>query len=78
MQDDPRYRFIKGDVCDPGAMAGLVETHDAIVHMAAESHVDRSIMDAAPFVRTNCYGMQSCWMPSANPRPAADPSACSA
>ncbi|MGL4551910.1 MAG: dTDP-glucose 4,6-dehydratase [Gemmataceae bacterium] len=57
--DDPRYRFIKGDVADRDAVnaafAGVVE---AVVHFAAESHVDRSILDSGPFVRANVVGTQ--------------------
>jgi dTDP-glucose 4,6-dehydratase len=56
---DPRYRFVRGDVADPGAVLGaLDEGTDAIVHFAAESHVDRSIESAAEFVRTNVLGTQ--------------------
>lgn len=53
-----RYQFVRGDVCDGELVAQLLESCDAVVHMAAESHVDRSIMDAAPFVRTNVLGTQ--------------------
>jgi dTDP-glucose 4,6-dehydratase len=58
VKDNPRYRFIKGDVCDPAAVKALVAECDAVVHMAAESHVDRSIMDSAPFIHTNVTGTQ--------------------
>ena len=55
----PRYRFVKGDVADPAAVrAALSEGTDAVVHFAAESHVDRSIHDSGPFVRTNVVGTQ--------------------
>ncbi len=54
--DDPRYRFVKGDIADADAVARALEGVDAIVHLAAETHVDRSIMDARPFVRTNVLG----------------------
>lgn len=54
-----RYRLIKGDVCDPETVLPLVENADAIVHFAAESHVDRSIEDAGSFVRTNVMGTQA-------------------
>ena len=50
------YRFVHGDVCDGGALADAMTGHDAIVHFAAESHVDRSITDPARFVITNCEG----------------------
>jgi dTDP-glucose 4,6-dehydratase len=55
----PRYRFWHGDITDRGLVRRLVGTGiDSIVHFAAESHVDRSIHDAAPFVRTNVMGTQ--------------------
>ena len=52
------YRFEQADVCDAAAMAQLFETYrpDAIVHLAAESHVDRSIDGPAPFIETNILG----------------------
>src|SRR5579872_4407779 len=56
--NDQRYAFVKGDICD----AGLIEevlTHyqiDTILHLAAESHVDRSIAEPAPFIMTNIVG----------------------
>src|SRR5262249_4973431 len=58
LDGNSRYRFIKGDVRDAGAMEALVSACDAVVHMAAESHVDRSIMDSGPFVQTNVAGTQ--------------------
>ena len=51
-----RYRFIQGDICDPVAVAEVVAGTDGVVHFAAESHVDRSIVGAADFVLTNCVG----------------------
>jgi dTDP-glucose 4,6-dehydratase len=57
--DDPRYRFIQGDIADRETVRGVArEGLDAIINFAAESHVDRSIDDAAPFVRTNYLGTQ--------------------
>lgn len=53
---DPRYRFVHGDICDPAVVNDTVAGHDVIVHFAAESHVDRSIGNAAPFVTTNVLG----------------------
>lgn len=57
------FRFIRGDVCAPDEIAAAFEAAggplDALVHFAAESHVDRSIDDAAPFVRTNVLGTQA-------------------
>jgi dTDP-glucose 4,6-dehydratase len=57
-EGDPRYRFVHGDVCDHLVADRLLTQCDAVVHMAAESHVDRSIMDAGPFVHTNVQGTQ--------------------
>ncbi|MCX4744275.1 dTDP-glucose 4,6-dehydratase [Kitasatospora sp. NBC_01287] len=54
----PGYTFVQGDVCDPAAVDTVMAGHDAVVHFAAESHVDRSIDSAAPFVRTNVLGTQ--------------------
>ena len=54
--EDPRYRFVQGDICDRDAVAEAMRGHDAVVHFAAESHVDRSIVDPDSFVRTNCLG----------------------
>ncbi|HEY6533664.1 MAG TPA: dTDP-glucose 4,6-dehydratase [Acidimicrobiales bacterium] len=54
--DDDRYRFVQGDICDRDAVAAAMAGHDAVVHFAAESHVDRSIVDPDTFVRTNCSG----------------------
>ena len=50
------YRFVHADVCDGAALAEAAAGHDAVVHFAAESHVDRSITDPARFVSTNCGG----------------------
>lgn len=55
----PRYRFVKGNICDPEAVrAALQNGVRHVVHFAAESHVDRSIQDSGPFVRTNVLGTQ--------------------
>jgi dTDP-glucose 4,6-dehydratase len=54
----PRYRFVKGDVADPAAVRAAVQGVHSLVHFAAESHVDRSIQDSGPFVRTNVLGTQ--------------------
>ena len=53
---DPRYRFIKGDVTDAARSAEAMAGCEAVVHFAAESHVDRSILSSEPFVRTNVLG----------------------
>ncbi|MDO3682708.1 dTDP-glucose 4,6-dehydratase [Micromonospora sp. C28ISP2-4] len=59
VRDDPRLRFVRGDICDPALVDEVVPGHDVIVHFAAESHVDRSITGAAPFVTTNVLGTQT-------------------
>ncbi|MEZ5134390.1 MAG: dTDP-glucose 4,6-dehydratase [Acidimicrobiales bacterium] len=53
---DPRFRFVQGDICDRDAVAAAMAGCDAVVHFAAESHVDRSITNPDAFVRTNCDG----------------------
>jgi dTDP-glucose 4,6-dehydratase len=55
---DPRYRFLHGDICDADLVDSLVrdEKPDAIVHFAAESHVDRSILSPEPVIQTNFRG----------------------
>ncbi len=53
-----RYRLVVGDVCDAAAVEPLVAGCDAVVHFAAQTHVDRSIADARPFVLTNVLGTQ--------------------
>jgi dTDP-glucose 4,6-dehydratase len=64
--DSPRYRFVEGDICDPALLAEVVPGHDAVVHFAAESHVDRSITGAADFVLTNVLGTQQLLQASLN------------
>ena len=54
--DDRRCEFIHGDICDQDAVLSGMRGHDAVVHFAAETHVDRSISDPYAFVRTNCFG----------------------
>ncbi|HET7600892.1 MAG TPA: dTDP-glucose 4,6-dehydratase [Gemmatimonadales bacterium] len=58
LEDDPRHVFVTGDICDYDLVAGLLATHRprAVVHLAAESHVDRSIHGPADFIRTNING----------------------
>jgi dTDP-glucose 4,6-dehydratase len=53
---NPRYKFVKGNICDPAAVEQAMKGHDAVVHFAAESHVDRSIDGSADFILTNCVG----------------------
>ncbi len=55
---DPRHRFVRGDVADATAVGAALSGVEAIVHFAAESHVDRSITDASDFLRTNVVGTQ--------------------
>jgi len=54
--DDRRCRFVHADICDQDAVLAAMDGHDVVVHFAAESHVDRSIVDPYAFVRTNCFG----------------------
>lgn len=56
LEGDPRYRFVHGDICDREVVAATMAGHDVVVHFAAESHVDRSLLDPDVFVRTNCSG----------------------
>jgi dTDP-glucose 4,6-dehydratase len=54
-----RLTFVRGDICDPDVLAEVLPGHDAVVHFAAESHVDRSVTGASPFVTTNVLGTQT-------------------
>ena len=56
--DDPRYKFVHGDIRDRDDLLAALTGCDSVVHFAAESHVDRSIADASPFVSTNVLGTQ--------------------
>jgi dTDP-glucose 4,6-dehydratase len=58
LERDPRYVFVKGDICDEATVRTLLEQHriDTVVHFAAESHVDRSILGPDDFIRTNIVG----------------------
>jgi len=58
-EGDPRYSFIKGDVSEPGDVEEAVQGCDAVLHLAAESHVDRSILGPRPFVIANTLGTQT-------------------
>jgi dTDP-glucose 4,6-dehydratase len=53
---DPNYRFVKGDICDPVAVGDAMRDCDAVVHFAAESHVDRSIYEPGAAIATNVTG----------------------
>ena len=54
--DHPRHRFVHGDVADPQVAAPLVKAAEIVVHFAAETHVDRSILEAGEFIRTDIIG----------------------
>jgi dTDP-glucose 4,6-dehydratase len=58
LEGNPRHRFVRGDICDAALVERLVGECDAVMHLAAESHVDRSILDAGPFFRSNVVGTQ--------------------
>jgi dTDP-glucose 4,6-dehydratase len=61
LESDPRYHFVRGDICERGTVDSVLKQHaiDTVVHFAAESHVDRSIMGATVFVQTNVLGTQA-------------------
>ena len=72
IEDKPNYMFVKADICDFDKMLELMQTYkvDGVIHLAAESHVDRSIKDPFTFARTNVMGTLSllqaaklCWEP---------------
>ena len=54
--DDPSYRFVRGDICDLVAVEAAMTGCSAVVHFAAESHVDRSIYEPGPAIETNITG----------------------
>ena len=56
--DDPRYSFVRGDICDAETVEATIQKYEAdtIVNFAAETHVDRSIMDPDAFIQTGVYG----------------------
>ena len=58
VENAPNYTFVKADICDAEAVARVFTDHaiDGVIHLAAESHVDRSITDPMAFVRTNVFG----------------------
>ncbi|MDR3011631.1 MAG: dTDP-glucose 4,6-dehydratase [Chitinispirillales bacterium] len=60
VMNDPRYVFIKGDICDQAAVKKMFDDYDfdAVIHFAAESHVDKSITGPSQFVTTNVLGTQ--------------------
>lgn len=56
LESNPNYHFVQADICDAPAMESAMQGVDAVVHFAAETHVDRSIMDPMQFLRTNVMG----------------------
>jgi dTDP-glucose 4,6-dehydratase len=58
LESNKNYKFVKGDVCDQSLVFDLVKDVDVVVHFAAETHVDRSILDPSAFIRTNVLGTQ--------------------
>jgi len=60
LEKDPRYQFVLADIADAPKIRAVFQEHrpEAVMHLAAESHVDRSIQDAAPFIYTNVLGTQ--------------------
>jgi dTDP-glucose 4,6-dehydratase len=59
LEEDPRYRFVHGNILDFSLAERLLDSCDAIVHFAAESHVDRSIKASRPFIESNVLGTQT-------------------
>jgi dTDP-glucose 4,6-dehydratase len=56
VMDDPRHAFVHGDIADAAVSAPLVQASDIVVHFAAETHVDRSLLGAGEFIKTDVYG----------------------
>ena len=56
IEEDAHYRFVHGDICDQELVGRLMAEADAVVHFAAESHVDRSLLDPGSFIQTDVYG----------------------
>ncbi len=57
VEGDARYRFVHGDICDTVAVEAVIAGADAVVNFAAESHVDRSLVDPGAFIQTDVYGV---------------------
>ena len=81
IEDKPNYRFVKMDICDFEGVLALMQEEkvDGVIHLAAESHVDRSIKDPFTFARTNVIGTLSmlqaakaCWQPTGYVMPGPD------
>jgi dTDP-glucose 4,6-dehydratase len=62
--EDANYSFVRADIAERGEIDAAFETHkpEIVVHFAAESHVDRSVLDAGAFVRSNVLVLRSCLM----------------
>jgi dTDP-glucose 4,6-dehydratase len=58
VEKDPRYTFVHGDICDAGLVRDVARGVDAVVNMAAETHVDRSLLEPDAFLKTNVVGVQ--------------------
>jgi dTDP-glucose 4,6-dehydratase len=56
IEKNPNYKFVQGDICEVSIVNNAISGVDAVVHFAAESHVDRSIIDPSEFVKTNVLG----------------------
>ncbi len=56
LKDNPNYSFVRGDICDGKVVEETMKGVDTVVHFAADSHVDRSILDPDPFIKTNIEG----------------------
>ena len=68
--DNPRYEFLHADICEPDNYRHAIDRADCVLHLAAESHVDRSIHDPSAFLRTNIIGTQmllDAWRRKSNP-----------
>ncbi len=57
IEKEERYRFVKGDICDPAVVKHCMQDADVVINFAAESHVDRSIGNADDFIKTDVYGV---------------------
>jgi dTDP-glucose 4,6-dehydratase len=61
VDDDPRFRFVRGDICDQEMVRAAMAGCSQVVNFAAETHVDRSILSARDFIRTDVEGPRCCW-----------------
>lgn len=57
IEDDPRYTFVHGNICDPEQVQRAMNGCSVVVNFAAETHVDRSLLGAGEFIQTDCYGV---------------------